>query len=991
MSTFEEVLLKLPDGNYQKGIAFESLVKWWLQSDPYWASELLLDSIQLWSESEFNNGRDIGIDLTAKDKLGNVWAIQAKNWNPDSTLPKSEIDKFLSTSNTTTFQKRLLVTTTRSFSNNARQALSLQEKPVVVVTYSELKESPVRWDLGLTPTALKPHPNKNLFPHQEKAVKEVVNGFKHSTRGQLIMACGSGKTFASLKIVERTNSESTLVLVPSLLLVQQTLKAWKQDSESHFLSLAVCSDDSVVNDSAIQSVSDLSIPVTTDPLEIAKFLGIKGKKIVFSTYQSSAQVAKALGKCNFKFDLVIADEAHKLAGKVDKDFGTLLQEGQIPSKNYLFMTATPRIYQESVVKLAEERGLVVSSMDDENVFGEVFHRYSFGEAIEDKVLTDYRVLVIGVDDPTISELISERELVSASEMNLDAQLLASHVGIAKAMQQYDINKLISFHSRISSAERFAELHPQVRMWLNDPVLNSIDLETYTISGKNSAETRKRIITKLESGDPATHKILTNARCLTEGVDVPTLDGIAFIDPRASQVDIVQAVGRAIRRGGHNKHFGYIVIPVFVEPDSDLDSIVNQSRFKPVWDVINALKSHDSRLVNSLETARLRVGRNRPLGAFDEHIVFDLPLKIDPEFAEKIYVDLVRKTTPTLSEVLGILEEYLLEHGDINIPHKYKTETGFWVAHWLTTFKRKYKNGEIQLEEDIKLKLESMPGWTWDRYDEKWMKNFGILKEYLTHSKTETDKPIEKLAVHNETNIGTWAEAQRSKYNFGKLENERIKLLESLPNWVWDSRQEWWDSSYALTKAYAEKYGTSQIPDEYVDESSGILLGKWVGKQRAFYKKEKLSAHRIALLEDLSDWTWDKVEAKWQEQFNELLKYLENGTFDAIKQNDPETKVLATWLNHQFDLHKKGKMPPDHISKLESLNGWVWGRKVEASFARLIDELTKYVDEYGEFPKHNYVTPDGFTLGLRFANHKYRIEKIPEERRKALRSIEGWEW
>ena len=769
MSTFDDALLKLPNSNYQKGISFESLVKWWLQSDPYWATELQSDSIQLWNESDFKTGRDIGIDLTARDHQGNVWAIQAKNWNPESTLPKSEIDKFLSTSNTSAFQKRLLITTTKSFSNNARQALDLQEKPVVVVTHSDLSESPVRWDLALTSSEIKPLPKKSLFPHQVSAVNDVVSGFKTSSRGQLIMACGSGKTFTALKIVEATQAESTLVLVPSLLLVQQTLKEWKQDSEFSFLSLAVCSDESVANDSAIQKVNELSIPVTTDPSEISSFLSTPGKKIIFSTYQSSPQLSIAMQKIDFNFDLVIADEAHKLSGKVDKDFGTLLQEGAIRSNKYLFMTATPRIYQASVIKLAEDRGVLVASMDDEKVFGKTFHTYSFGEAIDDNVLTDYRVLVIGVDDPTISELISERELVSASEANLDAQLLASHIGIAKAMQQYDINRLISFHSRISSASKFADLHPRVRLWLNDPLISAIDVETYTISGKDSAATRKRIISKLESGDSDSHKLLTNARCLTEGVDVPTLDGIAFIDPRASQVDIIQAVGRAIRRGGSSKHFGYIVIPVFLQPDLDLDSTVNQSRFKPVWDVINALKSHDSRLVNSLETARLRVGRNQSIGVFDEHIVLDLPLKVDPSFAEKIYVDLVRKTTPTLNEVIGILEEYLRENGTVNLPGDYVTESGFWIATWLNNFKRKVRSGEIQIDDATRTKLEAMNGWVWDRYEELWLENFNVLKDYLFEMKDQMTKPIERTAKYKGKTVGQWAEIQRSKCNKGELD------------------------------------------------------------------------------------------------------------------------------------------------------------------------------------------------------------------------------
>lgn len=253
------------------------------------------------------------------------------------------------------------------------------------------------------------------------------------------------------------------------------------------------------------------------------------------------------------------------------------------------------------------------------------------------------------------------------------------------------------------------------------------------------------------------------------------------------------------------------------------------------------------------------------------------------------------------------------------------------------------------------------------------------------------KPIEKSAFHDGKKIGNWAELQRSKFNSGNLSQERVRLLESLPNWVWDSRQEWWNSSFNVAKAYVEKYGNADIPDEYIDKESGIQLGKWVGKQRSFYKKGTLSQLRIEKLETLSGWIWDKSKFLWQEQFKSLESYWDEGKFDSIKQGDVVTGSLAVWLNHQFSLFQKKKMPPENVSRFESLDGWSWERKRKDSFLKFMDELTKYVDENGEFPKHNYVTPEGFTLGQRFANYKYRMDEISEENRKALRSIKGWKW
>ena len=261
----DDLLKKLPSDNFGKGDAFERVVKWWLQNDPFWKNELIKSTVKLWNESPHRQGRDIGIDLTAEDHLGNVWAIQAKNWKEETSLPKSEIDKFLSASNTRKFNKRLLVTTTSSISTNALSAMEHQEKEAKRVTIDDLRESNVEWQLFFDkPKANAAKACKIPFPHQKLAIQNTVKGLKENKRGQLIMACGSGKTITAQRIDEKLESKLTLVLVPSLLLVQQTLKSWREDSQKDFLSMAVCSDDTVTNDSAVGRVRDLSIPVTTD-------------------------------------------------------------------------------------------------------------------------------------------------------------------------------------------------------------------------------------------------------------------------------------------------------------------------------------------------------------------------------------------------------------------------------------------------------------------------------------------------------------------------------------------------------------------------------------------------------------------------------------------------------------------------------------------------------------------------------------------------------
>jgi predicted helicase len=402
-SPFEAALASLGNNSQEKGKRFEEAIKWWLRTDKVWRNELLPDSVLLWSESPFRNGPDIGIDLTAEDNFGNIWAIQVKNWNSSSPLPKSEVDKFLAASNTKTFTRRLLVSTTEAISINALRAIEDQEKLCTLILRNQLEESTAWVEFGKHSSSAPPSP-KSLFTHQKKALDSVVSGLRGGGRGQLIMACGSGKTITAQRISEALDSKATLVLLPSLLLVQQTLQSWRNEAAVPFISLSVCSDESVNGDEPVSRASELPFPVTTDPQVISQFLGLQGRKVIFSTYQSSEKLEDAIRQSSFRFDLVICDEAHRLAGKVDKSYGTVFREGALPSDRYLFMTATPKVFSTRLRKIASDEELEINSMDDVDKFGQVLHTFSFAEAIENNILTDYRVVLMGVDDSMVHDL-----------------------------------------------------------------------------------------------------------------------------------------------------------------------------------------------------------------------------------------------------------------------------------------------------------------------------------------------------------------------------------------------------------------------------------------------------------------------------------------------------------------------------------------------------------------------------------------------------------
>ena len=402
------------------------------------------------------------------------------------------------------------------------------------------------------------------------------------------------------------------------------------------------------------------MPVTTDPHDIAAFLRRRsGPRVVFSTYQSSPQIAAAFAHGRVPaFDLVIADEAHRVAGIESSDFATVLDETAIKARRRLFMTATPRYFTGRVLKAAQEADLEVASMDDPSKFGTVFHRLTFGEAIKRNLLTDYQVAVVGVDNDTYREWAEKGTLVTRDGKKItDARTLAGQIGLAKAMRKYDLRRSISFHSRVSRAREFAAEMPEVIAWMPARQRPKGALWARHASGEMSAGERHVLLQHLSRLDDGERGLLTNARCLSEGVDVPTLDGVAFIDPRRSEVDIVQAVGRAIRKS-EGKTVGTIVIPVFIDTDTDPEVALNDSSFKPVWDVIQALRAHDEELGEHLDSLRREMGRTGGVPKLPDKIHLDLPVKVGADFADAFDVRLLQKTSASWEFWMGLMDSFI---------------------------------------------------------------------------------------------------------------------------------------------------------------------------------------------------------------------------------------------------------------------------------------------------------------------------------------------
>ncbi len=591
--------------------------------------------VWLWKDWPGNDGRpDTGIDLVAENSDGDgITAIQCKNFSPHVTLNKEDIDSFFNESGKKPFTHRIIVSTTNNWSIHAENSLRGQDKPVRRIGVEALANSEIDWD-SIDIKNLNTLPlieGKKRREHQIEAIKAVVEGFKTKDRGKLIMACGTGKTFTAQCLAEDFVGEgkNVLVLVPSISLLSQSVKEWTANSSVPINVYAICSDSKAGRrkDTEDMSVYDLAIPATTDTqtlVEHFKLNRIKDKNrinLFLSTYQSINIVAEAqkLGVGNF--ELIIADEAHRttgvtLSGEDDSYFTKIHDNSFISGSKRLYMTATPRIYGDAAKVKAASVEAAVASMDDVDIFGPEFYRLDFYEAVQRDLLTDYKVVVLAVNEDAVAEAFQKQLSDKNHELKLDDATRI--VGCLNAFSKIDpsgkyfandqtpMKRVVAFSNTIASSKKFRDLFNEVTSRFaiytgNEP---SLTVEIDHVDGSYNSLKREELLgwLKTEPADSYCH-VLSNAKCLTEGVDVPTLDGIVFLEPRNSVVDVVQAVGRVMRKS-LDKKYGYIILPIGIPSGiSPEDALSDNKRYSAVWQVLNALRSHDKRIdatVNKLD-------------------------------------------------------------------------------------------------------------------------------------------------------------------------------------------------------------------------------------------------------------------------------------------------------------------------------------------------------------------------------------------------------
>lgn len=643
---------------HHKGERFERLMQAFLRTSPLYSS--LFKQVWMWEDfparKDFG-GKDIGIDLVAETIEGDFWAVQCKCYAPDARVTKPMVDSFLATSckmfqmpgaaEKTGFAHRLWIATTDHWNAEAESIIRDTHPPVTRILLNDLANAGVDWGKiyqGQSGGSALVR-TKTVREHQRMAIECFHQHFLQHDRGRLIMACGTGKTYTALKIMEQQTGGKglALFLVPSIALLNQALIAWMTDAAMPILPICVCSDAKAsrkrvqLEDSADMAVVDLALPATTDVNSIVRQL-LQAREagsiaVVFATYQSIDVVSQAQailndiapGSC--LFNLIVCDEAHRTTGVTLKDsdessFVKVHDNNFLPARKRLYMTATPRLYTDDSKSKAKEAEAILCSMDDPAIYGEEVYRIGFGEAVAKELLSDYKVLVLTVSDRDIPPSLQKSMANGEMEINTDdaAKLVGCISALSKRMlvdeellkgpDPEPMRSAVAFCSNIKVSKQITAIFKEFGQKYYDALDEEarsevVRIDTDHVDGTMAATERSAKLQWLASvsRDVQHCHILHNVRCLSEGVDVPSLDAVLFLSPRNSQVDVVQSVGRVMRRAP-GKKYGYIIIPVVIPSDVPPDEALNDNeRFKVVWSVLNALRAHDDRfnaMVNKIE-------------------------------------------------------------------------------------------------------------------------------------------------------------------------------------------------------------------------------------------------------------------------------------------------------------------------------------------------------------------------------------------------------
>ena len=754
------------------GDAFEILVEAYLYLNPVLNAKdvWLVGEVPLTIRTRLNLPRDTkGIDGVYEDAAGNLIPYQAKYRTDKDTLSYTEVSSFLGVTEES-LKDRVIFTNARDLASDITNRKGL--RTVRAAQFHALEEE----DFNRIHAWLsdKKAEFKRWLPqtHQKEAVEKITAELQQASRTTAVMACGTGKTLVALWAAEAQEPKTVLVLVPSLALLSQTLPEWCKQSRwgDRFRYLCVCSDasvdKSVKNDEYELKQSDLEFSVTTDAKQVQSFLAASqsGVNVIFSTYQSAEVVAAGLKGAAIDFG--VFDEAHKTTGPKEGLFAFGLSDKNILIKKRLFLTATPRHYD--LRKRDKDGDFITVSMSDEKVYGRVSYRLSFSAAVAAGIIVPYKVIISVSLNKDLDDEVLRTGSTLVRRNQIQAKWVANQIALKRALEKTSASKIITFHSRVKSAAEFAGAGPQ---GISEHVTG---YDIFHVNGGQSAADRKATLNSFKA---APRGLISNARCLTEGVDVPSVDMVAFVDPRKSKIDIAQAAGRAMRQSkATNKKLGYIVVPLFIEQkkgETEAEAIA-RSGFDEVAMVLGAMLENDDDFVDLIREVQEAKGRGDTLNLkrLHEKIEFlGFAIELD-ELKRSVDIEIVNRLGSGWDYWYGLLQKLQQREGHVRPVPAHK-EAGLNLGHWVMT----QRSRRDRLSAERIARLDKL-GFIWDPLAEDWEINFAALERFK-----QREGHVRPSKKHQEggVNLGSWVATQRSRRD--RLSAEQIARLDQL-GFVW---------------------------------------------------------------------------------------------------------------------------------------------------------------------------------------------------------------
>ena len=822
---------------------------------------------------------------------------------------------------------------------------------------------------------------KTPRPHQEAAIADIVRTLGRNPRATALMACGSGKTLIALWVAERLGARTVLVLLPSLALVRQTLHEWLRETNLPEIEYCcVCSDPTVrpEQDALVVRQTDLDFRVTTESAAVRRFLErtTPAVRIVFSTYHSSAVVAEgAIGLP--AFDLGIFDEAHKTAGRDGMKFALALKDEQLPITRRLFLTATPRHYNVAAKdKFGDAK--VVFSMDAPEVYGPVAHRLPFSTAAKLKIITDYKVVISIVTSEMVTDELLRRGVVLVAGEEIKARQVANQLALQSAVEQYGVRKVFTFHSKVAAAKSFVSAGPE------GIATHLPGFHCAHINGEMPTAYRERLMREFER---APHGIVSNARCLTEGVDVPAVDMVAFLSPRRSLVDIVQATGRAMRRA-EGKRFGYVLVPLYVEQarGETVEAAVMRSDFDEVWNVLSRLQEHDDLLAQIIAEMRIQRGQT---GGFDDSRFRERVQILGPSVSlEKLRQSITAACLDAIGESwferYGQLVAYRERHGTCEMPHRLAENKR--LATWIINQRVLRKDGMLSAE---KIALLDRISFNWSPSASEWRANY---LELLAYRERFGHCRVPQEWKENRT-LAKWVSTQRVRRKRRQLSAERIALLDKV-GFDWTVLSMSWHDRLEELRAYKAHYGHTRVPARWKENQP---LASWAVEQRFRKRRSKLSSEQVRLLDEL-DFAWEVpgglARARgWKANLDALIAYKEKHGHFSVRRRDKANNSLSRWLTKVRKQYTAREIDPELERRLEEI-GFPWIAEITASephWLTMFEKVQQHIATTSSC-RIGRATPDQKQLASWIVHQRMlrRTEKLLPKRQQLLEAI-GFEW